>query len=458
MTPEPSTGDVCDVAIIGGGLAGLTTAAYLALEGRSVVVLERGRELGGRAQTQDREGFAFNQGPHALYRGGLARTVLFELGVSPHGHSPDVRGRALCGADDFPLPTGLGSLATCRLLGWADKFRLARLLAGLARLETSALDGVPLATWLAREFPPGPGRQLVAAFCRLVSYAHVPERASAGAILSQFRLALTQGVEYLDGGWQSLVAALAARAEASGARCHTRAPVRSLRRLPQGWEVSVEGTPPLVARAVVLAVDPTMAATLLGEAADAAWRSALAGLEPVLAACLDVALRRLPRPQETFALGVDQPWYFSVHSAAARLAPSDGALIHVARYLGDDCHPDLTARETELRGLLDRMQPGWEHELVSARFLPRMVVTPALATAASGGLAGRPSVAVPGLPGVCLAGDWVGDQGWLADASFASARRAAATLGEFLTRSPHSPARGVGRATPCLTPSAASPN
>ena len=40
--------------------------------------------------------------------------------------------------------------------------------------------------------------------------------------------------------------------------------------------------------------------------------------------------------------------------------------------------------------------------------------------ATHGGLAGRPSVTVSGAPGLLIAGDWVGDEGMLADAAVAS--------------------------------------
>ncbi len=40
------------VVIVGGGIAGLTTAVYLARAGRDTVILERAKEIGGRAQTQ----------------------------------------------------------------------------------------------------------------------------------------------------------------------------------------------------------------------------------------------------------------------------------------------------------------------------------------------------------------------------------------------------------------------
>src|ERR1051326_8320976 len=71
-----------DVAIVGGGIAGLTAAAVLSRSGKTVSVFERAGHAGGRAQTQNLEGFHFNLGPHALYRGGHAFRVLGELGIS----------------------------------------------------------------------------------------------------------------------------------------------------------------------------------------------------------------------------------------------------------------------------------------------------------------------------------------------------------------------------------------
>jgi hypothetical protein len=58
-------------------------------------------------------------------------------------------------------------------------------------------------------------------------------------------------------------------------------------------------------------------------------------------------------------------------------------------------------------------------------FLPHMEAVCALPLARSGGFAGRPSTQVPGLSNAHLAGDWVGEKGFLVDASMASARAAA---------------------------------
>src|SRR5262249_59665236 len=85
---------------------------------------------------------------------------------------------------------------------------------------------------------------------------------------------------------------------------------------------------------------------------------------------------------------------------------------------------DANADRAELQAHLARAGVG-EEDVVTSRFLPRMVVAGAAPTAAQGGLCGRPAVDATGLPGVYLAGDWVGPTGLIADAALASGQVAA---------------------------------
>jgi phytoene desaturase len=51
------------IAVIGGGFGGLSTACYLAEAGADVTVLEKNEQLGGRASRLEAEGFKFDMGP-----------------------------------------------------------------------------------------------------------------------------------------------------------------------------------------------------------------------------------------------------------------------------------------------------------------------------------------------------------------------------------------------------------
>jgi phytoene dehydrogenase-like protein len=401
-----------DVAIVGGGLAGLTAATLLGRAGKSVVVYERSDSLGGRAATRNIDGFHFNLGPHALYRGGHAMRVLEEMGITI-GEAPVGTSGATAVRDNVvhPLPGTLMSMLRSRLLSFSGRMEVMRFFATVTRIDTRAQDHVPLEQYLNEHIRTHDARMFIETLIRVATYSNSPRELSAGGALDQFRMVLQGGVTYLNGGWQTLVARLRDAALAAGAIVHTGTTIRSLDTIP--------------ANVFVLALPPKSVASILGKAAGSRLLQAIANLKPVQAACLDLGLRTLPEPTRTFSAGVDQPFYFSVHSRWAHLAPSGKVLIHVAKYLpwGEETNP-ANDRE-ELAGFLDVVQPGWWKHVEHERFMPRLNVTQTLVRAADGGLAGRPAVDDPAAENVYIAGDWVGNEGMLADAAFASASRAA---------------------------------
>jgi phytoene dehydrogenase-like protein len=176
---------------------------------------------------------------------------------------------------------------------------------------------------------------------------------------------------------------------------------------------------------VLIASNPMIAVGLVEDAEQTSLRRWADRAIPVRAACLDVALSRLPKERATFALGIDRPLYLSVHSAAARLAPEGCALIQTAKYLPPDDQDSTETIERELEELLDLVQPGWREVIVYRRFLPDMIVMNAMPLARDDGTRGRPGPEVADVPGLYVVGDWVGDEGLLVDASLASARKAA---------------------------------
>lgn len=407
MTTHPRTQP--PVIIVGGGLSGLSAAAYLARAGQAVMLFEKARTPGGRARTRERHGFFFNQGAHAFRLHGAGERVLSELGVSYSGSLPQPFGAfGLADGKVYPLSTV------------AESPELISIFDRVKQLNAEELQERSLQEWLEQEVQHPQVRQFLLTRARIATYAHAPDLLSAGLALSL----LTSQVLYLDGGWQTLVDGLRHKAQEAGARLITQARVEAIEGAGEGYRVRLADGSGYEASAVLLATDPETASALVLGGTHEALRRFAAQAIPACVACLDIALRRLPRPQNLVVLGLDCPLYYSVHSASANLAPEGSALIHLMKYLrpGEAAEPEVTRQELE--ALMDLLQPGWRAEVVEQSFLPQMIASNAIVQARLGGLSGRPGPAVPGLPNLYVAGDWVGPEGEKADACFASARSA----------------------------------
>jgi phytoene dehydrogenase-like protein len=411
-----------DAVVIGGGLGGLVTAAFLARAGQQVVLYEKSHELGGRARTQVLDGFHFNLGPHALYSTGLGTAVLKELGIEVHGGTPArMSGFAVRSKTFHTLPLGFVSLFSTDLLRAAEKFEAARLLIKLPSLNAAHLQCVSVKDWLRQNIVSDALRELMAAIVRVTTYTNDPERLSSGAALQQLQRSFS-GVLYLHGGWQTLVDRLRKLNEQLGVRMSTGCTVEAVLNDSSVRGVRLSEGRVTSSRVVVIASSPSVAMSLVKNSRTLI-KDCEASARPVRISSLDVSLRKLPRPKALIALGIDQPIYASVHSSVARVAPDGGALIHVAHY-GKPDEPPADDTETQLVDILNAWQPGWQRQLVHRRFLPHLTVSHSLVNVDHGGLAGRPGPSVPDIPGLYVVGDWVGPEGMLVDASLASARRA----------------------------------
>lgn len=422
MSETPPTFDPSaprtDVVVVGAGLAGLAAARLARQAGLSVTVLDA-QSAGGRGRTDERRGFLFNRGPHALYLGGHAHRVLSSLGVHPAGNPPATGGCGLRGDHIAVLPGGAASLLRTTLLGWRGKVAFGKLLGGLARVHTGGLASVTFAEWLDDQRLPTDARQLVEAVARVATYSNASDIVSADMVVGQIQLGMATGVRYVDGGWQTIVDALAAEVTVH------RFPVAHIEHSGSDVVVSATHGERLVAKAVVLAVGtPAATATLLG-------RDPFDVGPPIEAACLDLGTSASAQP--SLLLGLDTPLYLSDHGRSARLAERDSSVVHVARYLrpGEATEPRL--QSAELLQLAARVGIN-EEQIVEHRYLHRLTVAGALPTAGLGGLPGRPAVTASGVGGVFLAGDWVGARGHLLDASLASAQEAVAAAVRLVRR------------------------
>ncbi len=249
MTPRPKR-----VVVIGGGVAGLATAALLAADGHTVDVVEKNADLGGRAGSWEHDGFRFDTGPswwlmpqvfdHFFGLLGTSTDAQIDLvRLDPgyrvffedHPDSVDVRGGAEPNRAMFDaFEPGAGAA----LRSYLDSAREAYAIAVERFLYTNfdrpaafvspevlrhartlaVLLGQSLEGFVAARFTDRRLRQILG--YPAVFLGSSPERAPAMYHLMSW-LDLEDGVRYPDGGFTRLVDALVRLAEQHGTRLHT---------------------------------------------------------------------------------------------------------------------------------------------------------------------------------------------------------------------------------------------
>ncbi|ULL17237.1 NAD(P)/FAD-dependent oxidoreductase [Paenibacillus sp. H1-7] len=406
-----------EAAVIGGGLAGLTAAVILARAGKSVVVLEKENQLGGLAQTTKMNGALFNLGPHAMYEGGAALRILSELGCLPKGGYASKSGMSgIINGSVLEVPAGLSLEENAE---WSS------LMSGLGQIDTESVQSISLQDWAVNHIRHERVRLLFHVMCRQWSYCDDMSVLSAGFAIKQGQLA-GRGVHYVEGGWQIVINDLRDAAKKAGATIVTgymaeqimlkNGSVNALK-LSDGTVIKVSS--------IIAAVGPHEVYRLVPDAeamSISRWR---AESRPLYAACLDVALRNMPYPERVFALGLDKPLYYSKHSGAVKLSDNGAHVLHVMKYNDNEYASNPKSDEKELIDFLELLEPGWDKEVVSIRFSPNVLVAHDSRTIHHHGAGPAPNPAVLEVPGLFVAGDWVGSEGRLADAAMASSKLAA---------------------------------
>ncbi|MGO1317255.1 MAG: phytoene desaturase family protein, partial [Cellulomonadaceae bacterium] len=259
------------VVVIGGGIAGLASAALLARAGYDVEVLEQRATVGGRAGSWESQGFRFDTGPSwylmpevfdhffrllgtsaaaelDLRRLGPAYRVFFERAAPVEVVTGQV-------AELFEsLEPGAGRATAEYLANARETYRTATqrfLYSSFAQVSTVAnrhtlrlapqllrLLLEPLERLTARSFRDPRIRQILG--YPAVFLGTSPDRAPSMYHLMS-HLDLDDGVYYPDGGFAHLIEVVRGLAQKAGARIRTGATVTAIRTTPTGRTASAAG-------------------------------------------------------------------------------------------------------------------------------------------------------------------------------------------------------------------------
>ena len=345
------------IAVIGGGMAGLTAAYRLAKAGFDVTLWERGERLGGQAVAFPVAGSALEHFYHHLFQSDREIVALIdELGISDDllwlgsnvGYFADGRIWPLNGALDV-LRLGF--------IPFQDRLRLGLVTAYLQRVKDwKRFEKITAHAWLERALGKRAYDRTLGAQLRAKFGAYYDQVAMVwfwGKIwlrtTSRQSPLAAEKLGYIRGSFNTLIDALAHGARSAGADLRVAAGPTALRSNDDGsWTLDLpEG--PVTVDAVVATVPSPVLLRLVPELPEA-YKAKLSGLTYEAAA---VALLQLNQPlSDIYWLNIadpDLPFTGIIeHTNFMSPADYDGKhFVYLSKYMEPD-HPYFTLPEAEL--------------------------------------------------------------------------------------------------------------
>ena len=427
------------VAIIGGGLAGLTAAAYLSEQpGVQGTLFERSPQLGGRAFTYEKAGFTLNYGAHAIY--GLDRHTLTvmenELNLSFSSKQVDKRKVMYEKGNQLtPAPLDFVNLMKTDILTVMQKMRfvgeITAIIANIHQIKHFDTLGDYLAESGADEDVKELWEHLVCS-----NFFITPEdaRKVPGAVISDYyhHLFLShRPVNYILGSWAVITKQLQAKIESNDRWSISMQEGVDGIRYEHGKYVLKTKVREESFDRVVFAMPVQQVIKLLR---GTPWEPFLEPFEQNTATevmVYDIGLNHVVARPFSYISDMNHKMFISDVSATDHtLVPEGGQLLQGIAYLSDepiegdeDRKAYLNERTAQMEDLFDRHYPGWREAVAVKRVSKKAMVQSVKNIAGNRLLPNR----IESMP-FYFCGDGCEGKGELAERAFSSGRRAAQLL------------------------------
>ena len=381
IAPEESIapGSPRDVAIVGGGILGMTLALRLRDQGVRVTLIEAAPVTGGLTQSQTLGGFTWDRFYHVILLSDLyLRDLLRDLGLTHRMRWASTRTGFYIGGTLYSLSDTL-EFVRFPPLSVGDKVRLAATILYASRIRNwRRLERIPVAKWLRRLSGQRTFDRVWLPLLRSKLGENYRQTSAAfiWAIIARMYAARRSRLKremfgYVEGGYGTILHAFRARLDRLGVQTLAGHPATSVRDLGGHVEVCLAGGGAHVFDRVVLTV-PCGQVLALCPDLSAPERERLTSVVYQGIVCASLLLRK---PLAGFYItNITDSWvpFTGVIEMSALVDPATfggNALVYLPRYLTQDDgfwqKTDAEIRETFVAAL-ERMYPNFDRSDVLA--------------------------------------------------------------------------------------------
>ncbi|ALC92195.1 phytoene dehydrogenase [Bacillus sp. FJAT-18017] len=414
-----------DTVIVGGGLAGLSTAALLSKQGKKVLVLERGN-LGGRAVTLKIKGFSFNFGSHAIYGRDVSilKKIEKELGLTIdwRDFSP-TKAKYDLGDQLTDVPANIKGLFRTKLLSEAGKVKFAfEVLKTLTNVEKGH-PHMSIGKWMETRGLDQEVKDMMLTLASSNFFTREPENIPSDVYFSYYNslFKTSKPVSYIGGGWQALIDELVRVIKENGGIIQTKAKVDGVEVLGDRVNAVKLGEHTVTAEKFVFAIPPKELMKLFAGTKIEHAIQQYAQYNPTVVFVYDIGLKeRIDVPYTYIYDTKNKVFVTDLSYYDEGCVPEGGQLLQATAYMNQS---DLGNKEAierfkqTIEQLYDKKFPGWRDQLVVPRISQRAVVQEIKCNMTQKGM---PIYFMP-IRNIFFCGDWCEGEGQLSELSFSSA-------------------------------------
>ncbi|UCZ54654.1 FAD-dependent oxidoreductase [Bacillus shivajii] len=416
-----------DVVIVGGGLAGLSSAAYLANSGKKVALIESGK-LGGRATVMNLKGFQFNYGAHAIYGRDQSYLTTLEKELKLNLYWADftqLKAKYDLGEEVSVVPTNIGGLIQTKLLKGMDKFRFAyHILFTMLGFEKGD-PKVSIQDWIdERKISPSV-KEMMLNLAASNFFTGEPEKIPSDVFFSYYRRLFKTNipVSYIQGGWEELIKQFIDIIEDNNGKVFTKTKITNVKTENDVVKEAFSKKESFKADHFVFAIPPDQLRTVFEHTPVEHDLKRYSEYEPTYVMFYDIGLKKRIDSPYTYIFDRDRQIFITdISYYDMEAAPPGGQLLQAIAYLKEHEVDDPAAYErikSRIEDFYDKHFEGWRKQLVVPRVSNKAVVQAIKWTMTQRGLPTHFS----SLSNLYFAGDWCEGEGQLSELSFSSAYR-----------------------------------